>query len=256
MMTNKDITVIIPLHIFNEDVSKLLNEAIESVPKDVKIVISCFKGLKNEIVGSIGKKNKNIEIQESEKSDFCSIINNTEISTEWFSILEYDDIYSDIWFKTVCEYETYYPEYSIMLPLEDLYDFTNGKFVGNGNEAPWASSFSNSLGEIDNDCLQEFYDFYMTGGMFKTSDFKEVGMLKASMKLTFWQEFMLRATNLGKKIYVIPKVGYVHMLNRKGSLIDEYKNTILEKEADFWFKLARKECFFKEDRNKTYDVSE
>ena len=53
----------------------------------------------------------------------------------------------------------------------------------------------------------------------------------------------------GKKVYVIPKIGYSHKLGRTGSLIEGYKNTIDEKESNFWVNVARKEQFYKEERD-------
>ena len=51
----------------------------------------------------------------------------------------------------------------------------------------------------------------------------------------------------------MPKSGYTHVLGRDGSLLMNYRKTVDTKEADFWFKLAKKESFFDTDRNKTYD---
>lgn len=248
----KDLVVIIPLHEFNKDVETLLTKAIESVPKELEIRVSCKNGLSEDIKKSY-KKNKNVVIYESEASDspsdFCSLVNQAVGDSKWFSILEYDDEYSPIWFDNFKKYVDFYSDISVFVPLEDLLDASDNKFIGIGNEASWASSFSNELGYIDNDCLQNFFDFYMTGSIFNTSDWQEVGGLKPSIKLTFWYEFLLRATYKGKKVYVIPKVGYVHKLGRKGSLIETYKNTIDDKESNFWVNVARKESFYKDERD-------
>lgn len=256
----KDLVIIIPLHEFDKNVEELLTKAINSVPEYLEIRISCKNGLSNEIKKSY-KKYKNVVIYESESidapSDFCSLVNQAVGDSKWFSILEYDDEYTPIWFDNFKKYADFYSDISIFLPLEDLVDFSNGKFVGIGNEAPWASSFSNEIGYIDSDCLQNFFDFYLTGSVFNTEDWEEVGGLKPSIKLTFWYEFLLRSTHNGKKVYVIPKVGYVHKLGRNGSLIDGYKSTIDDKESNFWVSVARKEQFYKEERDKskfTYDA--
>ena len=123
--------------------------------------------------------------------------------------------------------------------LEDLFDFNSGEYIGVKNEAPWASSFSNEIGYIDYECLDSFFDFYPTGCVFNTEDWLEVGGLKPSIELTFWYEFMLRMTNSGKKIYVIPKVGYNHYVNRENSLFDIYSKTITNEEAEQWFNTAK-----------------
>jgi hypothetical protein len=98
----------------------------------------------------------------------------------------------------------------------------------------------------------------MTGSIFNTADWKEVGGLKSPIKLTFWYEWLLRATYKGKKVYVIPKVGYVHLLGRKGSIIEEYKKSIDDKESNFWVNVARKDYFYKdvrEDSKYVYDAN-
>lgn len=249
----KDITVIIPVHEHNDFVKSLLNRAIVSVPSEYKIVISTslevdFSYLTEEY------SNVNI-LTNSAKNDFCSLVNYAvnEIDTKWFSILEFDDEYTNIWFNNVEKYIEYNPEVSVFLPLEELIDFNQNKFIGYGNEAPWASSFSNEIGYIDNDCLQQYFDFYLTGAIFNTEDWKTYGGLKPSIKISFWYEFLLRITNKGKKVFVIPKLGYKHYVDRENSLYDIYRKTIDEKESTWYFELAKQEQYYKEDRNKKYE---
>ena len=254
-MMNKDFTVIIPVHEYDDEIKVMLQNAIKSVPTDIGIIISS--------IPSVVEKMSNIECSDNvaimgydvADKNFCNLVNAAidSINTKYFSILEYDDEYTDIWFKHVEEYVNFYPEVSAFLPLTELVDFTSSKFIGYGNEAPWASSFSNEIGYIDNDALQQFFDFYLTGSVFNKEDWKNLGGLKQSMKLTFWYEYLLRATNKGKKFFVIPKLGYRHIVNRKNSLFDVYRQTISEEESGFWFDLAKQESFFKEDRNKTYE---
>ena len=104
----KDITVIIPVHEHNDFVKSLLNRAIVSVPSEYKIVVSTslevdFSYLTEEY------SNVNI-LTNSAKNDFCSLVNYAvnEIDTKWFSILEFDDEYTNIWFNNV---EKYYVKY-------------------------------------------------------------------------------------------------------------------------------------------------
>ena len=258
----KDLVVIIPLHEYNNDVEALLSKAVESVPKELEIRISCKNGLSSDIKKAY-KKHNNVVIYESEEadapSDFCNLVNQAVGDSVWFSILEYDDEFSPIWFDNFKKYVDFYSDISVFLPLEDLIDASDNKFIGIGNEAPWASSFSNEIGFIDLDCLQNFFDFYLTGSIFNTADWEEVGGLKPSIKLTFWYEWLLRATYKGKKIYVIPKVGYIHKLGRPGSIIEGYKNTVDEKESNFWVNVARKDYFYKNQREESkyiYDANQ
>ena len=73
------------------------------------------------------------------------------------------------------------------------------------------------------------------------------------MKLSFWYEFLLRAINKDKSIFVIPKVGYFHTVNRNESLASHYAQTMSDRESEFWVELARKEYLYKTDRKKTYE---
>lgn len=260
----KDILVIIPVHKYDNEVGDLLTRAIKSVPLSYPINISLSKEvftLNSKEIGNIIKSLRSendapiTAISYAEDgTDFCSLVNNAiSDKYEWFSILEFDDEFSPIWFDNVEREMEYKTDVSVFLPLTELVDFNKKVFVSYGNEAPWASSFSNEIGYIDNESLQQFFDFYLTGGIFNVKDWINCGGLKASIKLTFWYEFMLRLTNNNKKIYVIPKLGYRHFVNRENSLYDIYKKTITNEESKWWYELAKEECFFKNDRNKTYE---
>lgn len=256
----KELVVIIPMNEFGKENIELLNKAVESVPSELNVLLSVPNG-------TDGKKLKGISdrlgvVSESEGSSFAELVNaaaNT-IEEKWFSILEFDDTYTPIWYDNAKKYIEFMPSTSVFMYLEDITDFNDGRYIGFGNEAAWASAFSNEIGFIDNDCLQNYFDFYMTGSIFNTADWKEVGGLKPSIKITFWYEWLLRATNKNKTVYVIPKVGYNHKLGRKGSLIETYKSTISQEETQWWFDLAKKEYIFhpsvKRDENKFIFKSE
>lgn len=252
----KELVVIIPMNEFGKENIELLNKAVESVPSELNVLLSVPSG-------TDGKKLKGISdrlgvVSESEGSSFAELVNaaaNT-IEEKWFSILEFDDTYTPIWYDNAKKYIEFMPSTSVFMYLEDITDFNDGKYIGFGNEAAWASAFSNEIGFIDNDCLQNYFDFYMTGSVFNTADWKEVGGLKPSIKITFWYEWLLRATNKNKTVYVIPKVGYNHKLGRKNSLTEIYKETISQEETQWLFELAKREYFYKEDRKKEYKKEE
>ena len=253
---SKNILVVIPLHEFNENVEQMLKNAVNSVPSEYDVHISTTNSVYEEygehILNLFSDRNLSIYYNsENENSDFCTLVNNSlDKDSEWFSILEYDDTFNSNWFSNVETYIDYKPDVSVFLPLTELIDYSNGNFIGYGNEAPWASSFSDEIGVIDNECIQQYFDFYMTGGVYNTKDFKDVGGLKPSIKLTFWYEFLLRITNNNKKVYVIPKLGYNHLLNRENSLYDYYQKNISEEEGKFWLDLARQDYFYKTERSK------
>jgi hypothetical protein len=240
----KDLVVIVPMHEFGKENIELLNKAVESVPEGLKVILSVKKGVDGRTLKGIS--NRLTVLAESDGDSFVELVNTAvdNIEEKWFSILEFDDTYTPIWLDNAKKYIEFMPETSVFMFLEDITDFNNGKYISFGNEAAWASSFSNEIGYIDNDCLQNYFDFYLTGSIFNTADWKEVGGLKPSIKITFWYEWLLRATNKGKKVFVIPKVGYNHSLARKGSLVEYYKENVGKDETEFWFDLAKREYYF------------
>ena len=175
-----------------------------------------------------------------------------DVKTDYFSILEFDDKYSSIWFNNVQTYLNCDTEGSFaFLPLTEVIDIEKGP-IGYANEAVWASSFSEEIGCYDLQCLDNYLNFNVHGGILNTKEFINLGMLKESMKLSFWYEFLMRALYKGKRIYTIPKVGYYHFVGREDSLSSIYANNMSETEAEWWIDLAKKEYFFPHDRNKKY----
>lgn len=255
----KDLTVIVPIQNYDTETQTLLKRAIDSYKKadDGKTKL-LFIGPK-EVIEKVKEeyKGKNTSYIENENTNFQTQINiAVEKCGEYFSILEYDDVYTPKWFENVEKYMETNNEASIYLPLTQvlLYEGMENGPIGYVNEAVWATSFSNDLGYLDLEVLTSYMNFNTTGGVFRTDDFKKVGKLKESMKLTFWYEFLMRTLFNGKKIFVIPKVGYIHTLNRKGSLSYIYNETLSNEEADFWIETAKKEYMFKNDRNKTFEA--
>ena len=247
-----NIEVIVPVHVFNEEVEPLLEGALSSVPKDIPIKISCPLSIKDEISKWLNDRNNVTIVSLSDESDFITLVNQAVGDSEYFSILEFDDEYTETWFDNVNEYIKYKPETSVFMPLEDIVDYNSNEYVGFGNEAPWASSFSSEIGLVDFNCLNDYFNFYMTGSVFNTKDWKSVGGLKKGIKLTVWYEFLLRLTHKGHEVYVIPKLGYVHYLGREGSLIDTYSKEITEDESKYWFDVAKRNYMFKDKEIKPY----
>ena len=255
----KQITTIIPVHKYNEEVKGLLEIAVKSFVETSKNNPAdlMFVGPK-EVLDQVKALNLHeAAYVENENPWFSAQINAAvkAVATEYFSILEYDDEYTPIWFDNVAKYVAMGDDISVYLPLTEIYDYENKNQgpIGYVNEAVWASTFSEKLGYFDNECLQDYLIFNTTGGVFKTKDFIEVGGLKESIKLSFWYEFLLRAINKGKNIYVIPKIGYFHIVNRHSSLSETYAQDMSDRESEFWVELARKEYLFKNDRKKTYE---
>lgn len=176
------------------------------------------------------------------------------VTTEFFSVLEFDDEITPIWKKNVdIHVESDTLSTFGFLPLTTAVDDESKETFGYINEAFWASSFSDEVGALDLESVQNYISVNVSGGLFRTEEFKALGKLKASMKVVYWYEFLLRALYKGKRIYVIPKVGCHHTVNRKGGLTAANAEKISEKELAWWIDLSGKEYFFPNDRNKQYE---
>lgn len=187
-----------------------------------------------------------------DQPNFCSQVNYgiKHATSEWISILEVDDEYASIWFKNAKHYSEIHKDVSAFLPI--VVDVDNkGHFAGFTNEATFASNFTQEIGILTNQTLMDFQNFQTSGMVFKKSVVEDYGGLKPTMKLTFVYEFLLRLTHNSIRIMTIPKIGYKHINLRDGSIFWNYKhgNDILsENEVRFWIDSAKKEYYFKEDR--------
>lgn len=246
------IRVIIPVHKLDDEIKKLLSEAIESVPAsdDVACVISCPKAIENDVKG-FGVD----VVSGGDDCNFQRLVNQAvDESYEYFSVLELDDELTGIWLNNFNRYSANRPDVSCYLMFGDCYDHKTRRPSNCVNEFAWWDAMSadkengGTLGEISFESLAAYFDYCFSGSVFRTSDFIEVGKLKPSIAGYFWLEYMLRATHNGQKLFVVPKVGFVHTVNRDGSLLEEIGK--LGDDLKEWRNIAKQEYFFKEDRNK------
>ncbi len=256
------ITIVIPIHKVNEALKNAYKNAIGSIPlsedgkSEYPVLVIGPKDVIKEYKNAAFEKVVDITYFENEKSDFQTQINTAakNCKTEYFSILEVDDEYSAHWFENVEKHIDGLPKVKFFLPLTEVYDVSGEEAIpiGFANEIALTTSFSDVIGYIGVDELTEYSNFSCTGGVFKTSDFIEIGGLKSAIKLTFWYEFLLRAAQNHMEAYVIPKLGYRHNMYRKGSLMEKMSTEIDKEEAEFWFEVARQDYFFNQEREKTY----
>jgi len=176
---------------------------------------------------------------------------------KWISLFEFDDEYSSIWFKNVKKYTEAYPEIQMFLPVVVETD-EKGVFAGFTNEATFAANFTQEVGFLTNDTLQNYQNFQTAGSVFKKEIIEDFGGFKSSIKLTFIYEFLLRLTYNSVSIMTIPKLGYKHTNMREGSIFWNYKfgeSVMTEDEVKFWIQTAKREYFFVEDRTIKYEPS-
>lgn len=249
----KDIAVIIPVHELNgEEEVKMLKNAIESVnrcqenyPDRLNMyIVSPNKDVVSEIL-----PDANVLVNNG-KADFCSQVNFAacNISEDYFSILEFDDEYKEKWFSMAKKYFYTNEGVSVFLPI-NIQVISKEGYRQFGNEAPWAMEFSKELGYIDFNCLSGYYGFNITGGIINRNDFIKIGGLKPSIQIAFNYEFLLRLTSKKLKAFVVPKEGYLHVIDRNGSLTDICGKKFGQNEIDKWYMLAQKEYMYDEDRN-------
>lgn len=256
-----NITVIVPIHKLE---SGYLSGCIDSIknqkvkPYEVLFVTSDDQEIKKYLdtyeFGEI-KDVVKVLVNETGKYDFQSQLNYgvEKSSGDYITFLEYDDEFSPIWIKNGVEYIDSYPEVGVFLPI--IYETDeNGRFISFTNESVWAKDFTEEIGFLDNGTLLRAQNFNFDGMIVKRDTFLEHGGVKTNIKLTFTYEFLLRMTYLSVPIMVVPKLGYKHINNREGSLFVEYKNSIDVLESRFWVNKAKKEYFFTEDREITYEV--
>lgn len=268
----KQITVIIPLHVFDEE---NLKDAIKSVyssfNKDITTLM--FVGPK-EICEQANKLSQIISHPEdifkttlviNDETDFSTQINKAvfKCTTQYFTILEFDDGYKEYYNDVMQKYIERHSDVSLVLPLIECYS-KEGNFIGFGNEIVWDPTFASTdeetredkLGVIDYDALQRYMDFNCTGGLFKTEDFISVGGLKPSLKIAAWYEFLLRLTNIGKNVFVVPRICYSHLIGRKDSYGETMQLSLTPEEGKFLIDYARTDYVNLSDSNLKYTPKE
>jgi hypothetical protein len=131
-----------------------------------------------------------------------------------------------------------------------------GVFAGFTNEATFAANFTQEMGILTNDTLQDYQNFQTAGSVIRKDVIEDFGGFKSSIKLTFIYEFLLRLTYSSTTIMTIPKLGYKHTNMREGSIFWNYKHgesVMTEDEVKFWIQTAKREYFFIEDRTIKYE---
>lgn len=259
-MKNKlSVSVILPIKSSKaKDFDEYFNKAIQSI-KDQKVEIeelvivhtaeeSLVQLLDSYDFGTI-QVNKLLWDKEP---NYCSQVNHGIKNAKgvWVSLFEFDDEYSNIWFDNVLKYTESYPEVQMFLPVVVETD-DKGVFAGFTNEATFAANFTQEIGYLTNDTLQDYQNFQTAGCVFKKELIDDFGGFKSSIKLTFIYEFLLRLTYNSVSIMTIPRLGYKHTNLREGSIFWNYKygeDKMIDEEVRFWIQTAKKEYFFPDDR--------
>jgi len=264
-----NISVIIPIHEYNDELSGLVTKSVESVlkqedvaelpkillvyPTELDVAIVGFRDsvLRKHSVSGVTHENF-VLIKNDGKTDYQSQVNLgvENVTTDYFSVLEFDDEYGGTYFRNAVKYVESFPEIDILLTMMIEVNEKN-EGIKMTNETVWAQQFvgeNGEMGYLNANALKQYTDFKLSGGIIKKSEFVNLGGYKSNIKLTFMYEFLLRALNNASKIFSMPKIGYKHLATRAGSLFDGYLKDMPVDERKFWFETATKESNFMNDR--------
>jgi hypothetical protein len=265
MSKNLSISVILPIKSSKaKDFEAFFNKAILSLEKqendfDELVIVHTKEDTLVKFLNDYDFKKLNVKkFAWDEEPNYCDQLNYgvEKSSSEWVSFFEFDDEYSNIWFKNFKKYAEIYPEYSAFLPVVVDVD-ANENFAGFTNEATFAANFTQEMGILTNEILHDYQNFQTSGIILKKDIFISTGGFKSSIKLTFGYEFLLRLTYNSTPVMTIPRLGYKHTNLREGSIFWNYKfasNKITEDEVKFWLQTAKKEYFFTADRKIKYET--
>jgi len=254
-----NISIIIPIHKYDETVKKYLSNAVESIKRQedfnsTKVLIVSPKEVLNQVIPEINKEeNLNINfIENTGEIDYQSQVNLAveSVDTDYFTVLEFDDELSSTYIKNCEKYIKNYPEVDIFLTMMiEVNEKNEGLKLT--NETVWAQQFvgeNGEMGYLNINALKQYTDFKLSGAVIKKDEFKNIGGYKPNIKLTFMYELLLRALNNACKIFTIPKIGYRHLATREDSLFGNYQKNMSIDERKFWFETATKESNFMNDR--------
>ena len=227
MENDKQITVIVPVHKFDEEVKTLLERAISSV--DAEHCNLLFVG-PNDVLGALKGLYDSATFVKNEDTDVYTQINKAVLQcvTPYFTVLEFDDVFLSEWYSVLSKEMQ---SNTVTLPLNEYLE--NGEFRAFGNEIAWDAAFIHEDGEIGyltEEELKLFNNFNVTGAVIKTEDFISLGYLKPEFKIFSWYEFLMRVARNGKTIYVVPRVCYSHTVLRKDSYMVNMESTLKKEE--------------------------
>lgn len=263
-----NISVIIPIHEYNDELSVYMDKAVESIVKQdgveelPQIVLvypaeieESINGFKEGCIRKFQEKlpyTKFTMVKNEGNTDYQSQVNLgvKSVTTDYFSVLEFDDEYSTTFFKNASVYVDVYPDVDIFLTIMIEVNEKN-EGIKLTNETVWAQQMvgeNGEMGYLNTNTIKQYSDFKLSGAIIKKSEFENLGGYKSNIKLTFMYEFLLRALNNTNKIFTIPKIGYKHFATRPGSLFDGYLKTMPMEERKFWFETAANEANFMNDR--------
>lgn len=223
------------------------------------------------------KNSVNLNIVKTESSNFSEVFNTIfnlalEGGYEALSVVEAGDAVSSNWYKVANTYMNEMEDVGFFLPMSK--NWQNGSLTGLMNEACWAEGISEEAGKFDMNLLLKFNCANPLGGLYKVSEIEEFSEeingtykpMKESFRVSHFYEFFLRMIYNDVKMMTIPRIGYelriipIEDFNHTSSkipsnitILPTEKGGVDTHEVSYWMDLSKKEYFFDEDRNKTYE---
>lgn len=249
------LTIIIPVHKLENDTDKqYLDGALKSLSeqsdKNFNVLMYMHKDVKYRMPSKLGIDVERIKVDEqfSYQGAINTAVKN-HVKTDYFSVLELDDVYHPYYVSSFYEHLNYYgDEYDTYMGLLAEVNAEN-QFMGLRNEIAWIVNNMDELGVMDlENAKKKFQGFSLTGAVFNKESFLDVGGFKENFPIFFNFEYLLRALHNSHEIYVIPKVMVNHTNGRSGSYFDQCEKEYKIYERKEYLNLVLKEYLFEEDR--------
>lgn len=212
------ITYIIPIWKKDENFEAYLKECLGSIVEqnreEDKVI---FVGSK-ELLDAVSTVKEGIPLKNTtdvvcESTDFHELVNTGVMycMTKYFMVVEYYDKLTPNAINVASRFVKNKRDVSVLMPVIEITD-KNGRARLFNNEMAWCPVYveGDVLGEVSTELLLAYKDFKTSGALIKTEDFIALKSLKTHFKIATWYEFLLRCTKHDKKVFVYPKVTYVH----------------------------------------------
>ena len=261
-----DCTTIIPIHKLSEKDYPFLKDALQSLVNQTfnkfNTMIVVTPDINLSEVKTFCKKeieqlnNCTFYVKKTEGTTYQEMINfgveNT--TTKHFTVLELDDKLQSYYYETASKWIKEYDDVNVFLPYIINLKYSedgNHKYAGLQNSVATAQNVMTERGVLDLDSVLKNNIIELTGAIFTKDDFVEIGGYKKTIEHYFNYELLLRILKYGQKIFVIPKVGVLHMNFRPNSYSEKFINNVEQGQIDKtkWYNIALKEYFFKIERD-------
>lgn len=248
-MSNKKIGYIIPLHKKDERVYK----AIASVPENDIALVCCPEDVAKWI------SNDHDDWLKVDGSSYQKLVNAgidyfKETDADYISILEFDDTLTPNAGSIVSQYGTDWEDVDILAPLSmAVKEGEDDKpiLIAVANEAAMAPQLAEEHGYFDFNMMLRSNFLFVNGCYIKPEVFENFGKFKENFKMFYDYEWALRMVYNGAVIRSIPKATRFHYLSDGGAF--ETQRNAPKADKDNWLSAARREYFFEEDREISFE---